>query len=101
MKRAWSYFGEAFRFAVVTLLIVIPIRAYVAQPFIVSGVSMVPSFENGEYLVIDELSYLLRAPRRGEGGVFRYPLDQSKFFIKRVVGLPGGTGEIRGGQGFF
>ncbi len=101
MKKAASYFWETIRFAAVTLLIVIPIRAYVAQPFIVSGVSMVPSFENGEYLVIDELSYLLRAPKRGEVVVFRYPLDQSKFFIKRVIGLPGETVEIHDGKVFI
>src|SRR3990167_11190719 len=91
MKTKTSYFGEILRFAVITVLIVIPIRAYVAQPFIVSGVSMVPSFENGEYLIIDELSYLLRSPKRGEVIVFRYPRDPSKFFIKRVIGLPGET----------
>ena len=98
MKKASAYFWETIRFAVVTLLIVIPIRAYVAQPFIVSGVSMVPSFQNGEYLIIDELSYLLRAPARGEVIVFRYPRDPSKFFIKRVIGLPGETVTIRGGK---
>ncbi len=101
MKKVWSYVGEVLRFAIITLVIVIPIRAYVAQPFIVSGVSMVPSFENGEYLVIDELSYLLRAPKRGEVVVFRYPLDQTKFFIKRVIGLPGETVTIRDGQVFI
>ena len=101
MKKVWSYFWETIRFAVITLLIVIPIRAYVAQPFIVSGVSMVPSFENGEYLIIDELSYLLRAPKRGEVVVFRYPLDPSKFFIKRVIGLPGETVTIRDSQVFI
>ncbi len=98
MKRIASSIGEIVRFIVITLIIVIPVRAYVAQPFIVSGVSMVPSFENGEYLIIDELSYLLREPKRGEVVVFRYPKDPSKFFIKRVVGLPGETVSIRGGE---
>lgn len=94
MKRLMSSVGEIIRFIVITLVIVIPVRAYVAQPFIVSGVSMVPSFENGEYLIIDELSYLLREPKRGEVVVFRYPKDPSKFFIKRVIGLPGETVSI-------
>lgn len=82
---------EIIKFAVITVAIVVPIRAYVAQPFIVSGSSMVPTFENGEYLVIDEFSYLLRGPNRGEVIVFRYPKDPSKFFIKRVIGLPNET----------
>lgn len=80
---------EAIKFALITIAIVIPVRAYVAQPFIVSGSSMVPTFENGEYLVIDELSYHFRRAARGEVIVFRYPKDPSKFFIKRVIGLPG------------
>ena len=80
---------EALKFALITIAIVIPVRAYVAQPFIVSGASMVPTFENGEYLVIDELSYLFREANRGEVVIFRYPKDPSKFFIKRVIGLPG------------
>lgn len=80
---------EIVRFALITLIIVIPIRAYIAQPFIVNGASMSPTFEEGEYLIIDELSYHLREPERGEVIVFRYPKDPSKFFIKRVIGLPG------------
>ncbi|OHA58529.1 MAG: signal peptidase I [Candidatus Vogelbacteria bacterium RIFOXYD1_FULL_44_32] len=82
---------DVLRFALITLVIVIPVRAYVAQPFIVSGVSMVPTFENGEYLIIDEMSYHFREPERGEVVVFRYPKDPSKFYIKRVIGLPGET----------
>ncbi len=82
---------DILRFALITLVIVIPVRAYVAQPFIVSGVSMVPTFENGEYLIIDEASYHFRDPKRGEVIVFRYPKDPSKFYIKRVIGLPGET----------
>ncbi|MEX0910298.1 MAG: signal peptidase I [Candidatus Paceibacterota bacterium] len=82
---------DIIKFALITLLIVIPVRAFVAQPFIVSGESMVPTYENGEYLVIDEFSYHFRTPDRGEVVVFRYPEDPSKFFIKRVIGLPGET----------
>lgn len=79
---------EFAKFFLIAALIVVPIRLWVAQPFIVNGASMVPSFEHGEYLIIDEFSYHFRAPERGEVIVFRYPIDPSKFFIKRVVGLP-------------
>lgn len=76
---------------VISAVIILPIRAYVAQPFFVRGESMVPNFHDGEYLVIDELSYNLgiRSPRRGDVIVFRYPKDPSQFYIKRIIGLPG------------
>ncbi len=82
---------DIVKFAFITLLIVVPVRAFVAQPFIVSGESMDPTYKNGEYLVIDEFSYHFKSPQRGEVVVFRYPEDPSKFFIKRVIGLPGET----------
>ncbi|MFW5853323.1 MAG: signal peptidase I [Patescibacteria group bacterium] len=89
---------EIVRFILLTLIIVIPIRAYVAQPFIVSGVSMIPTFDNNEYLIIDELSYHFRDPQRGEVIVFRFPNDQNKFFIKRIIGLPKETINIQNGK---
>ena len=84
-----SFLVELLKFGFVALVIVLPIRLYVAQPFIVSGASMEPTFENGEYLIIDELSYRFNTPARGDVVIFRYPKDTSKFFIKRIVGLPG------------
>ncbi|MBI4692327.1 MAG: signal peptidase I [Candidatus Terrybacteria bacterium] len=87
---------EFIKFTVIAILIVVPIRLWIAQPFIVSGASMEPTFDNGDYLIIDELSYNLRKPQKGEVVVFRYPLDPSKFFIKRIAGLPEETMEING-----
>ncbi len=83
--------GEIVKFLVISFVIVLPIRYFIAQPFIVNGASMEPTFHNGDYLIIDELSYELRAPRKNEVAVFRYPGDPSKYFIKRIVGLPGET----------
>lgn len=81
-------FWELVKFAALAIIIVVPIRVFIAQPFVVSGSSMVPTFENGEYLIINELSYRLGDPQRGDVVVFRYPNDTKKFFIKRVIGLP-------------
>lgn len=89
---------EVIRFAIIALAIVIPIRAFVAQPFVVSGSSMSPTFHNGEYLIVDQLSYNLGHPHRGDVVIFRYPKDPSKFFIKRMIGLPGETIRIEGSQ---
>ena len=49
LKQESSFWGEVFRFAIIATLIVLPIRLYIAQPFIVSGASMVPTFESGDY----------------------------------------------------
>jgi len=89
---------DVLKFALITLIIIVPIRLYIAQPFIVSGDSMFPTFHNGEYLVVDELSYNLRSPKRGEVIIFRFPEDPSKYFIKRIIGLPGETVTVSGGK---
>ena len=91
-----SLLGSIGRFAlelveivVISLAIILPIRYFLIQPFYVKGASMEPTFDDHEYLIIDELSYRFRAPERGEVVVFRYPLDPRQYFIKRIVGLPG------------
>ncbi len=74
------------------------LRTFLFQPFLVHGASMEPTFEDGEYLLIDEISYAMRDPARGEVIVFRFPQNESQFFIKRIVGLPGETVEIARGR---
>ncbi len=59
---------------------------------------MEPNFDDGQYLIIDELSYNLRLPARGEVVVFKYPVDPSQYYIKRIIGLPGETVEVADGQ---
>ena len=80
---------ELLRFTLIVLAIVIPIRVFIAQPFIVNGESMVPTLQNGDYLIIDEISYRTTQPERGEVIVFRYPTNHKRFLIKRIIGLPG------------
>lgn len=89
------FWKDFIRFILISALIIIPIRTWVAQPFIVRGASMEPTFDDGEYLIVDEFSYHFRDPKRGEVMIFRFPDDPSKFFIKRVIGLPGEKIEIR------
>ena len=91
-----SFAWEIFKILVISLVIIIPIRYFLIQPFFVKGASMEPTYEDGEYLVIDEASYRFREPARGEVVVFRYPLDTKEFFIKRIIGLPGETITING-----
>lgn len=92
-KEAW----EIIRVLLISAAVVLPIRYFIAQPFVVRGASMEPNFSDREYLVIDEVSYYFREPERGETVVFRYPRDPRQFFIKRVVGLPGERVKIKNG----
>ncbi len=84
-----SFFWELLKAFILAMVIIVPIRYFLVQPFFVRGASMEPNFHDGEYLVVDQLSYRFREPKRGEVVVFRYPQDHSQFFIKRIVGLPG------------
>ncbi len=96
-RSGWSsLIWETVRYAVVAAAIIIPIRIFIAQPFIVSGNSMFPTFKNGEYLIVDELSKFIGTYHRGDVVILRYPNDPSKYFIKRVIGLPGETVTIEG-----
>lgn len=93
-----SFWKEIIKFTFITLIIVIPFRIFIAQPFVVSGASMDPTFEDGEYLVVDQLSRRIESPQRESVIIFKYPKDTTKFFIKRVIGLPGETVEISDGK---
>lgn len=92
-------------------IVIIPIRAFLFQPFFVQGSSMEPNFDDGEYLVVSEFGYKytkipvlnievfpFRDLVRQEPVVFRFPKDPKQFFIKRVVGLPGESVEIKKGK---
>lgn len=93
-----SFFWELLKVVILAVVIIVPIRYFVVQPFFVKGASMEPTFQDGEYLVIDELSYRFREPVRGEVIVFRYPQAPSQYFIKRIIGLPGDTVLVKDGQ---
>ena len=88
---------DLFTLAFLIIVVVIPIRVYVASPFVVDGESMHPTFENLDYLIVDELLYDFKAPARGDVIVFRYPGNPSIFYIKRIIGLPGETVSINHG----
>ena len=91
-----NFLTEIFKFAIIALVIVVPFRVFIAQPFIVSGASMSPTFETSQYLIVDQLGYRLEEPERGDVVIFKFPEDTSKFFIKRIIGLPGETIELKG-----
>ncbi len=94
-SEAWEF----IKLVVTTIAIVAFIRIVVAQPFVVDGSSMDPTFANGQYLIVDQISYILSNPKRGDVAVLRFPgIDRKTFFIKRVIGLPGETINIDGNR---
>lgn len=111
------FFVELIKIVFVSLLIILPIRTFIFQPFFVQGASMEPNFHEGEYLIVNELGYKktklsagkanlftvepFKEFNRGDAVVFKYPLNPKKYFIKRIVGLPGERLEIRNGKVFI
>jgi len=98
LKNFFSFIFELVKIIVISLMIIIPIRYFLIQPFYVKGASMEPSFYDHEYLIINEISYRFTDPRRGDVIVFKYPRNPQEYFIKRVIGLPGEKIQIKDGS---
>ncbi len=97
--KTFSFFLlDVFKIVVIALAIVLPIRYFLFQPFVVKGASMEPNYHTGDYLIVDEISYRFHTPERGDVIVFKYPYNPADRYIKRVIGLPGETVEIKDGQ---
>lgn len=93
-QKIWLPVWDIIKIVVIALIIVLPIRYYLFQPFIVKGESMMPNYQNGNYLIVDEFSYRFSNPQRGDVVVFDtkfIPGYQNDRFIKRILGLPGET----------
>jgi len=89
MKQFLLPFWEVLETLAIALVSLFIIYTFMAQPFIVQGASMEPNFSDGDYILIDEITYRFREPQRGEVIVFRNPRNESEFYIKRIIGLPG------------
>ena len=98
LKNFFSFVFELIKIVVISLVIIIPVRYFLIQPFYVKGAFMEPNFYDHEYLIIDEISYRFNEPERGDIVVFRYPRNPQEYFIKRLIGLPGETIQIKNGN---
>ncbi len=97
-SKTLEFLGELVHVVIISLAIIVPIRYFLIQPFYVKGASMEPNFYDHEYLIIDEISYRLHEPVRGDIVVFRYPNDPRQFFIKRIIAMPGERIRVSGGK---
>ncbi len=98
--RLWRAVWEFLHDLSVAVLFCFFLITFVAQAFRVQGTSMEPLLDDGERIVVNKFIYRFRPIERGDVVVFWWPRDPSVSFIKRVVGLPGDTVEMRSGRLF-
>lgn len=97
VKETWHKIWQFISLFLISLAIVIPIRHFIIQPFLVKGESMAPNFSNYDYLFVERVAYYFREPARGEVIVFRFPRNEREYYIKRLIGLPGEEVFIKNG----
>ena len=97
--RLLRFLGELIQTALIALILFIVVNLVTAR-IRVEGISMEPSLHDGEFVVVNRLAYRWLEPKRGDVVVFYFPLDPSRRFIKRIIGLPGDQVAIRDGQVF-
>jgi len=93
-----NFFLEIAQIAILALVIILITRHFLILPFIVKGASMEPNFHDNEYLIVDEVTYRVRTPERGEIVVFHPPKNEGQYYIKRIIGLPGERVEVKNGK---
>ena len=103
-KPLWREYAEAI---VIAIILALFIRTFVVQAFKIPSGSMIPTLTIGDHILVTKFLYNIKMPfwdtivvrfsepQRGDIIVFKFPEDESKDFIKRVVGLPGDKVEIR------
>lgn len=99
--RKFASILEVVKVIAIVFIAAVIIRVFVFQPFVVEGSSMEPNYFNGEYLLIEKLSYRFGEPKRGDVVVFRYPNNPNINYIKRIIGLPGDNIRIEDGLVFI
>lgn len=86
---------DLLKTGVIVFVIAFSLRYFAIQPFVVDGESMMPNYVNNEYILAEKVSYLAGEPKRGDVIIFKYPGNPSVSYIKRIIGLPGETVEIK------
>jgi len=95
--RILRFFGELIQTVAIAGVLFLAVNLLTAR-IRVEGISMEPSLHEGQFVVVNRMAYRWNEAERGDIIVFRFPLNPSRRFIKRVIGLPGNTVTIRGGD---
>lgn len=95
-----NFFLDVLETVVISVLLFLAINAVSAR-IRVDGSSMVPTFHDGEFVIVEKVSYRFSDPQHGDIVVFHFPRDPEQEYIKRVIGLPGDQVSIREGQVFL
>jgi signal peptidase I len=98
LKKIFGSVLEAAAIAAVAIFAVVMVREYVFNPYSIAGASMAPSFHDGDYVVVDQLSYRWRQALRGEVVIFHSQSAAGEDLVKRVIGLPGERVIVKDGQ---
>ena len=98
LRKIYSFLIDTLQSLLIAAAVFLIIYQFIMRPFEVKGDSMVPNFENNEYVLTNIASLHLKAPQLGDVIVFKAPREPQKSFIKRVIGTPDDTISIRNGN---
>ena len=98
LKAIYAFFVDTIQTLILAASIFLVIYVFLLRPFQVSGESMIPTFQDREYILTNIITMRLESVQRGDVIVFKAPTDNNKDFIKRVIGLPGETVTIKNGS---
>lgn len=93
----WFHTLDVVFNVVVIIAIVAGIRTFLVSPFQVEGSSMTSTLEDNEYIIINKLAYFVGNPERGDIVVFHPPTEQKKYYVKRIIGIPGDEVMVKAG----
>jgi signal peptidase I len=96
--RNFFVFFDYIRTALIIIVLLLLIYYLVVQVFVVKGASMDPNFADGEFILVNRISYYFSEPKRGDSIVFIFPGTRSDKYIKRIVGLPGERIQIKNNE---
>jgi len=97
-----SFIFDFARWLLLAIIILTLVHFFIISIFLVDGESMDPTLTTGEFCLLDKISYDFSQPQRGDVVVLNYPGDpQHNRYVKRVIGLPGETVEVKNGSVFI